>query len=555
MCGYVVALNNKNKKLNLQDLYKRGPDETNSFYDGDIFFHHSRLNLVGSSEGRQPYKIKNDLGTLVYNGEIFNFKDLNYKYNLVLNESDTKSLANAFGSLSKSNFLNYLRDIDGMFSFVFYSKDEGKIYFCRDQFGQKPLYYHLDKKEKKIIISSIINPIKQEFIEDPITLEIDDFAYSSYFYLGYIPSPMTIYKKIRSAIPGKFYEIDLKSFNLTWIEYKNKFSLNKEISKKNIISFQEEFWFLFKSSILRRTNGINESIPLALSGGIDSALVLKAFKELNIEFKAYFVDVGGSYSEKKYVKMLEDIYKIKAEFITLNRNNKEELNKTKLSKIYGQPFADTAHLNVFSLVKKISSTEHSKIILWGAAADELFLGYSKYNLLIQKKVDPKLVPFRNKSMKIGKYSQFEVFNWMKNEISIDKESEIGIKEINMLDIRFFLEGDVFPLIDRNAGYFAMEARSPFMSTQIVDFAKNLPLNFKISSSTGKIILKNILSEDLPDSFLYRQKSGFNSDVSLFTTKILPKIKDRSQENNLIPNTASNEEFYAYTVNCYEENFN
>ena len=90
-------------------------------------------------------------------------------------------------------------------------------------------------------------------------------------------------------------------------------------------------------------------------------------------------------------------------------------------------------------------------------------------------------------MKIGKYSQFEVFNWMKNETSIDKESEIGIKEINMLDIRFFLEGDVFPLIDRNAGYFAMEARSPFMSTQIVDFAKNLPLNFKISSSTGKII--------------------------------------------------------------------
>ena len=161
-------------------------------------------------EGRQPYKIENDLGTLVYNGEIFNFKDLNYKYNLVSNESDTKSLANAFVSLSKTNFLNYLKDIDGMFSFV-YSKADGKIYFCRDQFGQKPLYYHLNKKEKKIIISSIINPIKHNF-EDPKNLEIDDFAYSSYFYLGYIPSPMTIYKKIRSAIPGKFYRNRFKKF-------------------------------------------------------------------------------------------------------------------------------------------------------------------------------------------------------------------------------------------------------------------------------------------------------------------------------------------------------
>ena len=476
MCGFIFT-NFKNvttRKLNesLDLLNHRGPDYKKSLRINDFFFGHTRLKIIDlSDKSNQPFYSRDKQLIILFNGEIYNYKELSKKYNIELRfNSDTELLIELFNIKG----ISIVNELNGMFSFVIYEIKTNKYYIVRDRLGVKPLYEY--RYNKQFIISSEISPIlnliSNAKIDNIAVRQIKKFR--NYF------DNRTIYEDIKSFPPGSYF------YNNYYYKY---WSLEPNINKFNY----EEFSELLKSSInLRMISDVN--VGSFLSGGLDSSIIASLVNVKNtwsIGFK--------SNNEFKYIDILSKNIKKNNFQKTYNEKN-FLIDAKKIIKIKKEPILVPNEVLLYSLSKNIR--KKNTVVLSGEGADELFFGYDRiFNWALKNK------------WKLSEFVSLYCYGANSDpEIENDVMSKFQIYKKNWLNISYFFQtshlNGLLKRLDSATMLNSIEARSPFVDYRLVEYMFGIDPKYKIANNNSKIILKKFSSGYLPDSIINRKKIGF-----------------------------------------------
>jgi asparagine synthase (glutamine-hydrolysing) len=556
-------------------ISNRGPDDHGCWYDEKqgIGFAHRRLSIIDlSKSGQQPMESYSKRYVIVFNGEIYNYKEL--KKDLETESinwrgsSDTEIMLAAIDCWGLPKAVS---KFNGMFAFALWDKKKLVLSLCRDRLGIKPLYYARIKNG--LLFASEIKAIKacSEYRAD-----INITALGSYLKYHYIPEPDTIFKDTWKLKPGniiQFSSLDIKNnmirspeiyWDIQKIAHENQKKTFRGTDKDAI----DELDDLLNDSVNKR---MISDVPLGafLSGGIDSSVVVSIMQAQTSQ-KINTFTIGShedGYDEGGYAKKIASY--LGTNHTELYIDQKDAINVIpKLSSLYDEPFSDASQIPLF-LVSKLAR-EHVTVSLSGDGGDELFGGYNRHFLIprIWKKIGKinpgprkliagflqslspvklndlfykinKLIPLIKKidraGDKIHKFSEilhlenpeaiYESLcsNW-KNPEKILNGCEHGIDsktirpDIQSFDISHrtmfwdlttYLPGDILTKLDRATMGVSLEGRVPILDHRIVEFAWSLPLKMKIRNNRGKWVLRQVLDRYLPREFVDRPKSGFD----------------------------------------------
>ena len=478
MCGFFINIKNKNLGLsNVEKLHKiskkylkhRGPDFSKFVKDKKTFLFHSRLSIQDPSKNsNQPMiKIKKKKKIiLLFNGEIYNFKKLKKKLIDQINFSsngDTEVLLNNF--LVNKSYKNFLKSLDGMFSFVI--KIGNNFFFARDRFGQKPLYYYQDKKD--IFISSEIKPILKSIGKKKTNLDKNNLK--NYFLSNiFFSKDETFFKDIYSVKAGEFGTIE--NSNITTSSYYGEKKLIN-LKKDKLSSFGQ----VFENNILKHLIA-DKKIAIALSGGIDSqSLAHVILSKSNISKKVinYCIDFKGyKNSEFKYAKRFADSYKSKIKKISIDESYVIN-NFGKLVEKNEGPLGGIMHIGMFKLAE-IAKNDGYDVLLAGWGLDECLGSYKDLNK-------------KNVSKKFSLIDGSDISNYSM------------LADINKKDQRKKLIFDYFfktkiprtvHMCDRFSMSKSVELRLPFLDHHFVEHCLNIDTH---KSKIDKLIIREYMKKN------------------------------------------------------------
>jgi len=545
MCGIsgIVTSNGnepKNSELKkMSDIQThRGPDGEGIWREGSAGFSHRRLSVIDIEGGSQPMLSEDGRYLLVYNGELYNYRELkknelsNYSYKT---SSDTEVILAAWCKWGEDS----LEKLNGIFSFAIWDREQKVLALVRDRYGVKPLYYAVSGR--RIIFSSELKAILEVA---PELRKVDLKNLNELLTYRYSPSPSTLFRGIKKVRPGHlicFADGDCHERRYFGVGKVDGNFTHDELLKKG-----EE---LLHSSIKRQ---LVSDVPIGvlLSGGVDSSLLAtiatKEYGSSLTAFTAGFKD-GGRVDETDFAKKTAKRLGIKHEVVRLDP---KDFMKTLESAVWHteEPIATTSLLPLFLLCKKIG--ESHKVVLSGQGVDELFGGYRRHLAeQISQKIRPlfSFAPLKTvASMFIGKskaerafYSLgeknetlrflkiFSLFNDdMRREIlksppnnsltkSIDyyKNDLHGLDNLNRLlhiEMRTSLPDDLLLYTDKVSMASSVEVRLPFLDREFVSFAESLPSKMKINCFKQKVLFKKLAEKELPKEVIQRAKLGFET---------------------------------------------
>lgn len=562
MCGItgIYAFNEIGKffMINLvnatKSLESRGPDQQGTIIHENIGLGHRRLSILDTSlDGKQPMSDETGRYTIVFNGEIYNFKEikkeLEVKGHSFKSGTDTEVLLRLF-ILEGKNCLNKL---NGFFAFAIFDKQDGSVFIARDRMGIKPLHIYQD--EDKLIFGSELKSI----MAYNIPKEIDYASLIIYLQLNYIPPPYSILKNVRKLIPGHYMVIKGKQvFEDSY--YKIPYDSDKaESNNTSYDDLQKELVNLLDESVQKR---MISDVPLGafLSGGIDSSAIVALASRHTDKLNTYSIGFKDNkfFDETEYAQLVADKYKTNHTVFKISNDDLLSNYKGVLDYI-DEPFADSSALAVNILAKE--TKKHVTVALSGDGADEMFGGYNKYmgeykvrsgGMLSQLVCSLlplwKVLPKSRNSFIFNKVRQFERFSegrrssardrywkWasfvQKEEAfgllnSSNKDIEIEVEErieelmkdfgagstlndVLYNDMHMVLQGDMLPKVDFMSMKNSLEVRVPFLDHNVVEFAFNLPSKYKISGGMKKKIVQDTFRDLLPSELYNRPKQGFD----------------------------------------------
>jgi len=562
MCGItgIYAFNEVGKfyHINLvkatNAIESRGPDQQGTLIHEHVGLGHRRLSIIDTSaDGKQPMTDETGRYTIIFNGEIFNYKilrnELAQKGVSFSSQTDTEVLLKLYIFEGKS----CLQKLNGFFAFAILDRNDGSVFMARDRMGIKPL--HIFQDEDKLIFASELKSIMAYNIKK----EVDYASLLIYLQLNYIPPPYSILKNVRKLIPGNYLVIKGK---VVEEESFYKIPYNAEKAEANSASYQDlqkELVKLLDESVERR---MVADVPLGafLSGGIDSSAIVALASRHTDKLNTYSIGFKDNkfFDETKYAQIVAD--KFKTNHTVFKISNDDLLSHYKGVLDYlDEPFADSSALAVNILAKE--TRKHVTVALSGDGADELFGGYTKYmgeykvrnggfsagavaTLLPLWKVLPKS---RNGylSNKVRQLERFATgmrmnakdryWRWAsfaeKNEVfgllnhknqDLWLEVEERIEELtkhfgsgNLLndvlynDMHMVLQGDMLPKVDFMSMKNSLEVRVPFLDHNVVEFAFNLPSRYKVDGKMKKRIVQDAFRDILPEELYNRPKQGFD----------------------------------------------
>lgn len=563
MCGITGFIENINTKadelsINLmtQSLNKRGPDHQEYYIDKNYAIGHARLSIIDLSiNSNQPAKSKNGRFILSFNGEIYNFKYLQKKLDIdsKVKLSDTLTLLQYIETFGIDETLN---NIKGMFSIALIDRKENTLILARDIAGEKPLYYGFVNKNntKSFIFGSQLSCLSKHINWNS---EISKKSLENFLNFGFIPGEDSIYENIKKIKPGSYMCINILN---------SKILFYKKWYKNNRIEVNSKYDFeYFKSKLKKKlTSTVIESsvsdVPLGahLSGGIDSTLVCSILAKNNIKFETFTIGYNeNDYDESEYAEKISSFLNIKNNKLIINNN---DLIGTveKLAYVYDEPFADSSQIP--STILSNYASKRVKVMLTGDGADELFGGYNRhvylkkilkmdlakknifkfliflYLISSKFKTSNKLMnfllskSFSNPLDKIDKFrkiinnesliksyvdllgsNNYDLENYSSIYEIISRYDDININSIERLmniDFDLYLPDDILIKSDKSSMYFGLENRSPYLNKDIIEFSNTIPIDFKIKKNKGKLILRSLLNDYIPNKFFERPKQGF-----------------------------------------------
>jgi asparagine synthase (glutamine-hydrolysing) len=552
----------------VQQLSKRGPDAQNLLVKNNVGLGHARLSIIDTStSANQPFSDPSGRYTIVFNGEIFNYRELRNSY---LNDvtfqthSDTEVLLHLF--IKKG--VECINLLNGFFAFVVYDSVEENVWIVRDRFGIKPMLIYED--DTQLLFASEMKAL----LQFPIKREIDFDTLSLYLQLNYIPLGNSMLKGFRKLLPG--YWMKLSSNSKTVVEQayyhvKGSDENNQNISYENA---QSQLRDLVEASVQRR---LVSDVPLGafLSGGIDSSIVVsqaaKHTKHLNT-FSIGFKD-EPYFDETKYANLVAKKFNTNHTVFNIATSEMFE-NLNSILDYIDEPFADSSAIAVYILSNY--TRKHVTVALSGDGGDELFAGYNKHKaelqarknnlvnvLLRNSKAVLDVLPasrhskFTNIFRQLQRYSaglqlsnaerywrwcafidNGEALKLLNKQHSLSGKATEVTKELfavidsgtsmnTMLlaDTKMVLPNDMLAKVDLMSMANSLEVRVPLLDFTVVDFAFSLPFNFKLKNGVGKSVLKDAFRNELPQELFTRPKSGFEVPLlKWFRTALKDKIE-------------------------------
>ena len=532
MCGiYITNINYSSESVvdKLKEINFRGPDNLTVEKVEDITMGHLRLAILDlDKRSNQPYTYKNF--HIVFNGEIYNYKSIQTELEILgyqfETSSDTEVLIKGYAEWG----INVLEKLNGMFAFAIYDSQTQKIFCARDRLGVKPFYYYW--KDGFFEICSQMRPLINS------SSEVSEDAISVYLDCGYIPSPFSIIKNINKLQPGHYLIINIITKTLTdHIYWDLKPVKIRDISYDDA---KNELHDLIVDAVKIR---LQSDVPIGsfLSGGIDSALVSSIASTLSKNpintFTIGFKD--PKYDESKVAKQFADI--IDSNHLETICGPKDALKMLdKLVKVYDEPFADSSALP--SLLLNSVTKKYATVALSGDGGDESFFGYEHFDYLSDFDKILKVPQFIRKSIvksnvisllkrksdsinEVLSLKNHDEFSWgtftgfdslqknksqfLKNYYSEFKDwSDNSYQRMADLNIKLWLENDSNVKTDRASMASSVEVRSPFLDYRIIEFARELPVNYRYKDGNKKHILKDILKKYISEDIFTQPKKGF-----------------------------------------------
>lgn len=532
MCGIVGKYNFNQDKVKVSDIENmlntiihRGPDNGDLWVKKNVGLGHRLLKIQDLSEDSfQPFQYENFVMT--YNGEIYNFKELKKeleKEKIVFKTiGDTEVLIKCFKHWGVDTTL---KKIEGCYAIGLYDNDTEKLYLIRDRFGIKPLHYYKD--ENKLLFASEIKAIlsnkkiKREYNDENVIVSLACRLW--------MHPKWTMFKDIYNVEPGHYLEIcddNIKDIEYYKIDYENKIKDEKEAIDK--------FGIEFKNSVKKK---LISKVPIAafLSGGIDSSLLCKTVKDLNInQLNTYTIcyenDNDLDLIHAKELAKKEDFNQHNI-LITDDYYTIENIDKV----IYAveEILIDKVYLPVYYNYKS-AKEDGFTVVLNGQGSDEVWLGYifnwnifnfTNENDNIEKLINDYYLP--NIIFK-GKFNK-EIENRIKNTLKIylkdtlekyeknnndDKLNDYSIMSINTILHDLLLQEDKLAMAH------SVESRVPFVDNhRLVELSMSMSGNLKIKDGREKYILREYGKDLLPESIIKRRKYAFPEPPNVYDEKL------------------------------------
>jgi asparagine synthase (glutamine-hydrolysing) len=541
----------------------RGPDDSGILLLDNVGLGHRRLSIIDLSGGHQPMSDHFNDTHIVFNGEIYNYRELREELIKagcnIRSNSDTEIILHAYsvyGELCVEKF-------NGMFSFAIWDRRKRILFLARDRLGKKPLYYYQDDAQfvfaSEIKAITVLNSVKKS-----LNLQAID-KYFSYFY---IPEPDTIFNSIQCVPPA--HTVRIENGKVSFAKYWNP--LIRENRWKGEDEWSEEINELLVDSVrLRMISDV--PIGVFLSGGIDSSSITGLMAGLSSQKIRTFSIRGGAeeFDETPFARAVVDKYQTDHIEMDIIPERIEDLLPS-LVKFFGQPFADSSMIPTYQVSKL--ARMHVKVALSGEGGDELFAGYDWHRKFLviaratslspnwfRKHILENFLPaynepvvtnslisrilnraslatqlslkssaecyqafftsfdtvFKSKVYDESFRSKLTSFTHLQtNEVASVFENTHGslLSRALQTDQTFYLPSDLLQKVDRMSMANSLEVRSPFLDYRLVELAANIPDQFKIRGDISKYILKYSMRNVLPDIVLNRKtKRGFSIPVS------------------------------------------
>jgi asparagine synthase (glutamine-hydrolysing) len=540
MCGIWGKISNFKVSLSVEEISYinktisvRGSDSFCYKSFDNLFFAHSRLHLCGKiTHGVQPIVSKCSNHLMLFNGEIYNHKDIIYN-SLHNTNSDTEVL---FESIIKYGFSKTISNIKGMFAIAYYDKKNSKLYLSVDRFGQKPLYYNISGD------NITFGSIAQSVTSNKATNNLNYQQLLQYYHFGFVGPLESLFSDVERVHPNQVIIVDTSNFSVI-----NKY-YNENITSNPI---HEPTLDLTISKYFPQYVDSDYPIGVSLSGGIDSSLISYYYKKYYQGNKvAFTVNIEDEmFSEYDLAKRYADILKLDLIDIKIDANNCFKLWQ-ETGNCLDEPNGDTATITNLALVKE--SSKHVKCLITGDGGDEIFEGYNRHaasdflfsksslyrsckffflkRLLSNEKVFLKFLRFIKPSLSYGdikartktlervlSQNPSDIEEFYHQAMSIDTHNiknffklyETQDNRLVEFDRKFYLPGNNFTRMDKISLFHNIEARAPLVDDRLYSYSKSL--NFKLKRNRLKQPLKDLHYSIFGINNV--PKKGFNYPIS------------------------------------------
>ena len=613
MCGICGKLSYGSKPIDEALLKKmcktlsyRGPDDEGFFLNSNfnaqnskvqVGLGHRRLSIIDLSDaGHQPMSNEDETIWLVYNGEIYNFKEIKVELENKGHRFRSNTDSEVIIHLYEEEGIDCLEKLKGMFAFGLWDEHLQKLYLCRDRLGIKPLVYYWDGQN--LIFAS---EIKSILCDPDVSKEIDWTSLNLYLTFNYIPAPKTIFKNLQKLEPGHYLlaengtVVTKKYWDISTSTEQLKDKLRNE--SERIDFYKKRLFELMNKAVQRR---LISDVPLGafLSGGIDSSIIV-ALMARNSVIPVKTFSIGYKdlplFDETKYAREVAQFNKTEHHEFKLSYKDILDVFPTVLE-TFDEPFADSSAIPTFIVSKE--TRKHVTVALAGDGGDELFAGYRIYqgeylakyysllpSILKEKMIHPivNLLPDsrdRRYSEYIRRFKKFimgmsnsfseRFYSWREifssdlrrnliqqhlwDNISFQAGKGMFEKQLNQfigddinrmlyVDMKNSLPGDMLNKVDWMSMKNSLEVRVPFLDHELVEFVFQMEGDVKLKGLKRKYILMETFKDILPPTIHKRPKWGFEMPIGAWLRKDLKFLIDDFLSKDFI----NNQGFFDYEV--------
>lgn len=521
-------------------LVHRGPDDEGYYTNDDVGLGMRRLSIIDLAGGRQPISNEDDTVHVVFNGEIYNHRELRSELERAGHRFTTRSDTEVLVHLFEEHGLEMVHSLRGMFAFAIWDERRSRLFLARDRLGIKPLYYS-SRGTDEFGFASELKALRP-FL--PSTPEIDRRALGLYLAFGYVPDPHAIYEGVLKLPPGHrlvWTREDGAEVERYWSPVRSERPVSDE--RAAVRKLRE----LLEDAVRYR---LIADVPLGafLSGGLDSSAVVACMaRAMDRPVRTFTIGFEDPrWNEAPHAAEVARALGTDHTELIVKPDVEDLFERVAVS--FDEPFADSSALPMY-LVSELAR-DHVKVCLSGDGGDELFGGYVRYREMLRRDGElspafrsalgglarrlPRSTYGRNRLLELSRSRKGRYAGMVARSLRVDEggvargDLAAGVPDLDqMLDPWFaqaddrdfpaqlmlvdalsYLPGDILTKVDRMSMAVSLEARVPLLDHRLAEFAFSLPTRMKFRNGEGKWVFRKAVEDLLPDSVFRKPKHGF-----------------------------------------------
>ena len=546
----------------------RGPDDEGFFHEPRAALGARRLSIIDVEGGHQPIANEDDTLVIVFNGEIYNYRELrrflDRQGHRFRTQTDTEVILHLYEEFGDDVVIH----LDGIFAFGIWDRARGHLFAARDRMGVKPFYYA--QTHGGLVFASELRAV---LAHPTVDRRLNLVALNEYLSLEFVPTPRTIVRGVERLPPGHTLRYDGRTIALRQY-WTPSLARSEDQPPVQWREFAARLRDTLRTSVARE---LVSDVPVGvlLSGGIDSssiaACMVDAYEGTVESFSVAYEE--RSFDESQYAREVAAKLGTRHRELRVTSGMAADLVPN-IADVLDEPLGDASFIPTYLLSK--FAAEHVKVVLAGDGSDELFAGYptlAAHRLIeyyeravpwfIRAYVVPRLLPllpvsfdyisrdFKVRRFLAGRGVPLEArhHRWMGSFFDEEKsglfrdwvrpvlaetyaaayrharecDARAPLNRVLYDDMKLYLEGDILLKVDRASMAASLEVRVPFLNRAVVDFATSLPLELKLKRLTGKYLLKRAMADRLPRRVVMRKKQGFAMPVAHWLTSELREL--------------------------------